>query len=333
MQTTTLARITALPLVVTTRRLRQAGLDPDLARRAAGAGSWTRLGPDAWLRRPGPAHRSHLVTAALALAGPGAALTGADACTALGLRDVPRQRDVAVLLPAGRRRGARPGITWLRTQDQVATLHHDGLPMAEPDRAVLDAARLSTDLRDVRALLCEAVRDGWTSVAAQRAALLTGPKRRRALVHSALDSVVEGARSAPECELADALRPAVAAGGLVVLLNPQVLINGELLCCPDAYVVGCALGVELDSRRHHGDPVDFEATLRRHDRAASRGLLLLHVTPRTLRSDPAAYRELVCAAVRARRTGGLREPAGLTVLPSGPPVAGTTAHRPVINAR
>lgn len=237
MHSTTVARTAGLPLVVTTHDLRQAGLNPDLARRAAYAGAWTRLFHDAWLR----------------------------------------------------------------TQDRVATLHHHDHRIAEPERAVLDAARLSGELRDVRALLCEAVRDGWTSVDGQRAALLEGPKRRRVLVHAALDSVAEGTRSAPECELADALRPAVAAGRLTVLLNPQVLPGGELVCCPDAYVVGCALGVELDSRRHQGDPVDFEATFRRRGRAASRGLTLLHVTPWTLRRDPAAYRELVCAAVEARR--------------------------------
>ena len=222
----TAARTGSLPLVVTARDLRRAGLDPDLARRAAHAGAWTHLLPDAWLRQPGPAQRSHLVTAALALGGGGAVLTGSDACAARGMRGLPRQPDVA-------------------------------------------------------------------------------------------------ARSAPECELADALRPAVAAGRLTVLLNPGVFLDGELICCPDAYVVGCALGVELDSRRHHCEPADFEATLRRHDRAASRGLMLLHVTPRTLRRDPAAYRELVCAAVGARRSGGFREPAGLTVLPYGPPIAPT----------
>ena len=324
MQTATLARIAALPLVVTTQGLRLAGLDPDIARRAVGAGAWMQLFPQAWLRRPGPAEREHLVAAALALAGPGAVLTGADGCAAIGMRDVPRQPSVAVLLPAHVRRAPRVGIIWLPTQEPVATLRHGAHPVAEPERAILDAARLSGSLRDVRALLCEGVRDGWTSVDAQRAALLDGPKRRRMLVHSALDSIAEGARSAPECELADALRPAIAAGRLTVLLNPQVLIDGTQVCFPDAYIVGCALGVELDSKRHHGGELDFEATLRRHDRAAAYGLMLLHVTPQTLRRGPGAYRELVCAAVEARRASGLREPAGLTVLPSGPPVAGRT---------
>ena len=324
MQTATLARIAALPLVVTTQELRRAGLDPDIARRAVGAGAWTQLFPHTWLRTTGPAQRAHLVTAALGLAGPGAVLTGADGCAAIGLRDIPRQPSVAVLLPAHVRRAPRPGITWLHTQEPVTAQRHGAHHVAEPERAILDAARLSGSLRDVRALLCEGVRDGWTSVDAQRAALLDGPRRHRRLAHSALDSIAEGARSAPECELADALRPAVAAGRLAVLLNPQVLIDGALVCCPDAYIVGSALGVELDSKRHHGGEQDFEATLRRHDRAAAYGLMLLHVTPQTLRRGPGAYRELVCAAVEARLAGGLREPAGLTVLPCGPPVAGQT---------
>jgi hypothetical protein len=48
-----------------------------------------------------------------------------------------------------------------------------------------------------------------------------------------------------------------------------------------------AVAVEIDSRRWHLSPDDWECTMDRHDRPAEHAIVTLHFTPHKLRTDQA----------------------------------------------
>ncbi len=99
----------------------------------------------------------------------------------------------------------------------------------------------------------------------------------------AIEDARDGAASCPEAELADEAAARARAGRLPrFLLNPEVRVRGRLLGRPDGWFVGHGLGWEVDSRTHHAQDRDFDATLARHDLWLAHGLSLLHVTPRRL---------------------------------------------------
>jgi hypothetical protein len=84
MRTTNHLRTPSLPLLVTRTALTRAGIDLDVALRAAASGHWRDVLPGAWLRGEVDVTRDHLQQAALALLGPTAMLTGPDACAEYG---------------------------------------------------------------------------------------------------------------------------------------------------------------------------------------------------------------------------------------------------------
>jgi hypothetical protein len=55
------------------------------------------------------------------------------------------------------------------------------------------------------------------------------------------------------------------------------------------------VAAEVDSREWHLSPYDWDRTLARHARMSSHGILVLHFTPRRIRSEPLS----VAADVRA----------------------------------
>ncbi len=299
--------------VLTRDALVAAGLNPFLGDIMVRRGRWAPLAPSVWLTGAAPADDRALVAAALAHLGTDAVVTGLVAARAHGLREAPVDGTVEVLVPAGRR---RVGSTAIRVRPTVRPPRRQvGSPYAEPVRAVVDGARYLGELRAVRALLCEAVTGPLVSVADLAAELEAGGSAGSAVVRRAIADVAEGAWSAPEAELADHVRDAVRLGLLPpFLLNPVLLIDGRFLARPDGWFPGLGLGWEVDSWQHHGDRDTFDATLARHDRFASHGLGLVHVTPRRLRRVGPAYVEVLARAVQARRAAHLPEPAGLVVV-------------------
>lgn len=322
MWSATRARLDDLPLLVTLAQLRAAKLDADIARRAAAAGQWCDVLPGAWLRSPGPVERRHRQEAALALSTPDGMLTGVDACAALGLRDVPHDPLVSLLVPADWRRRLGPEVRVLRTGDEVHSLELAGLRVAEPTRAIVDAARGCGTLRDARALVTAAVADRWAAVHDLRPVLDAGPQRGSGLARRAIDAAAAGCRSAPEAEVAEAVEEAVRRGRLPpYVLNPELFFDGTKIGEPDGWLVGLGLGWEVDSYRHHGSVGDLDATLLRHERFAHVQLELVHITPTRFRRSPAAFIDTLCARAAERRALPVAEPPGLVVVARRSPVS------------
>jgi hypothetical protein len=307
MHTTNRLRTASLPLLVTRTALTGAGIDLDVALRAAAPGHWRDVLPGAWLRGERDVTRDHLQQAALALLGPTAMLTGPDACAEYG-RDVPPDDRVNVLVPHAVQRDRGSGVRLIRTTRRPQSYVMRGRRWATPARAVLDAS-LGRDLREVRALVTAAVADVWVCPEELGRLLETGPRRGSAALRRALADAEAGARSAPEAEAADLLSGAVRSGRLPrFLLNPDLFVAGELLLSPDLWLVGTGVGGELDSSRHHGSQSALDATLARHARAERAGVALVHRSPQRVADTP--------------------EPPRLVVVPRGPLLPQPPHRRP-----
>jgi hypothetical protein len=133
--------------------------------------------------------------------------------------------------------------------------------------------------------------------------------RGRTLLRSVLAEVADGIRSAPEGEL----RTLIMGSGLPVpLFNPDLYLHGEFLARPDAWWPEAGLAAEVDSKEFHLLPGDWEKTMRRHRRMTAAGILVLHISPGQLRTEP---RQLVTEIAEALTAG--RPLPGITAKPLG----------------
>ena len=313
MRLSTATRVDRLPLLVTRATLTTAGVDLDVALRAVRSGHWKEVLPGAWLRRDLEVTHDHRQQAALALLGPRVLFTGPDACRELGLRDVPADDRVHVLVAHSVQRDLGPDVRVVRSTATPTSHEMRGRRWAEPTRAVYDAS-FGRTLQDARALVTAAVGDAWTSAEDLRGLLEAGPRRGSANLRRTIADVEAGARSAPEAEAADVLGSAVRMRLLPpFLLNPDVFLDGEFLLSPDIWLLGTGVGGELDSRRFHGSQASLDTTLARHARANRRGVALVHRSPTRFRQDPDGF-----VAELAERVAEVPEPPGLLVVPRGP---------------
>ena len=229
--------------VMTRRALVAAGLNPYLGDRVVRAGAGVRLAPSTYLLATWPTD-AQLLAAARAHAGDDLVVTGLLACRLLGLTDVPDDGAIDVLVPAGRR---RVSTVYVRVHPTVRPprcwTHASGVRVADPHRAVVDAARQLRRLQDVRALLLTALCQRWCGLDQLRAELDAGPRNGTALCRRALRDGEAGAWSAPEAEVADVARADPRLPEL--LLNPTLVIRGRVLGQPDGWFVGLGLGWEV----------------------------------------------------------------------------------------
>jgi hypothetical protein len=264
-----------------------AGCDPELPAREVAAGRWRALARRVFLASDEEPTLLQRAWCAQLVGGAGSVVSGALACQLLGVADVPGLT-AAVLVTAECQRKGDVAYVMRRTSRPPAYDDWDGLRIAPATRAVTDASRGAKDLRTVRALVCAAINGKHTSYDALVLERAAEPRGGLGLLGHALLDWGDGARSAPEAEVADALRGEVRAGRLPpFLLNPNVYDGAILLGAPDVYVPGCALGAETDSVRHHGSTDALDATLTRHAVFAAAGIELEHVTPTKFRRNPA----------------------------------------------
>lgn len=194
-----------------------------------------------------------------------------------------------------------------------------GWAVAPVPRAVTDVARWSGELRATRALVLAALADRRVTMPQLAAELARGQRRGSAVLRRTLDDWFSGARSAPEVEVAEALRALPEQRRLPsFLLNPRLSLGGRLLGAPDGYLPDVGIGWEVDSVRHHGSSDDLAATLARHQVFSDAGIELVHVVPTRFRRDPRGWAEGFAARAAAHAARGRRPPAGLLVVPADP---------------
>lgn len=250
------------------------------------------------------------------------------ALAACGLTTAPidRHSEVAVLLSHDRRRlsvtsTAGFAVSVKRSTRLPAPWWRAGLPVAPVPRAVVDTCRALRSLRDVRAVIAEAVQTRRTTVDRIGHEVLVGESAGTRHVRRALEEVGWGARSAPEAEVARDLRRSALPPAR---WNPSLLsVDGVWLADPDAWWREANTVLEIDSYRWHLSPQHADDTMRRHDaatrapdstRPSRRSRLPRRVSPEPARFRAAARRD---ARGRPRHAGGARRRRGRVLRSSG----------------
>jgi hypothetical protein len=213
-------------------------------------------------------------------------LTGASALRHHGLRYLPEEPAIHVLISHDRHRKSAGFVSIERTRTLPRPVPINQLDVAPVARAVVDAARRVTTNRTTRAFTLEAVQRGFASPGAVDDELRSAQRRGTALIREVIAEAKAGVRSAPDAEL----RQAVMSTDLPApLWNPGVFLpNGEFLAQPDGLIEESMVAMEMDSREHHSEGDDWADTLERGTDMSNAGLVVVHVIPGRFRSDPIA---------------------------------------------
>ena len=176
-------------------------------------------------------------------------------------------------------------------------------------RAVADTAFSLTSLRDVQAIVADAVQHGRCSVEDLVAELTAGPSSGSALFRRALADVAGGIRSAAEGDLLQLLRRSRLP---MPLLNASLYDGATFIASPDAWWPQFGVAVEVDSREWHLSPHDHARTLERQRRMAQHGILVLPFTPNQIRRQP---KEVIAQIRHALSNAAGRPPVTLRTVP------------------
>jgi hypothetical protein len=295
--------------VIARRQAMACGMTPDaLAHRLRPSGPWRRLLPSTYLAVTGTPTLAQKDMAAQLYAGPASVLTGRAALHGLGITNsAPSVIDV--LVPMSRERGSIAFAAVHQTSRMPENVAVSGRRRyAMPPRAIADTARWLADLREVRAVVADAVQKGRCPLSLLIHELDGGTVRGSALLRQVLAEVAEGMRSVAEADFMDLIKR----GRLPApLFNARLYgPDGALIAIPDAWWPEAGVAAEVDSREWHLTPADWERTMRRHAQMSSYGIIVLHFTPREIRSGPAA---VIAAIAGAVKNGSARPPLPVVV--------------------
>jgi hypothetical protein len=290
--------------VASRKQLLRVGMkDYAMQYRARRGGPWQILLPGVYLAASGVPSPPQREVAALLYAGPGSLITGPTALGHYSLRSGRATDIIDVLVPTSRQRRDAGFVRLLRTTQLPRQASRSGpVRLALVPRAVADTVRQFSDLRDVRAVVADAVQLGRCTTGELAEELNNGPIRGSALFRSALSEVADGVRSVAEADLRDLL---IQAQLPTPLFNPSLYLDGEFLGRPDAWWPDAGVVAEVDSRAWHLSPADWDRTRRRHSRMAAVGIIPLHFSPVEIRREPA----MVVQRIRGALTSGLTRPA------------------------
>lgn len=248
---------------------------PFVIRGAVAAGDLTRLVPDQYCLAEHDASWLMRAHAAVAWAGPGAALTGLAALAARGFAPWPVDT-IDVVVPAG---GHKRGPEWIRVRSLSAPF--DAYLMAPNTR--ITSSELAVALaygnvapRDRARLVHGAIRAGVTSVDALQQASATLPRfRARPEFDQRMRRIAAGAESyLEERGMADVFRGAKLSG---VKFQHRVRVRGEVFRV-DAVHLPTKTVFELDGREGHDGPTDRQKDIRRDGLLATLGHLTVRWT-------------------------------------------------------
>jgi hypothetical protein len=299
-----------LPRVLTSSDLSELRVWNGVAERKVRDGEWQRGARGVLLTCAEEPTAADLVAMARAHVGPHFVMTGLLVLAELGLPWLPAVEAAHVLVPPEvRRRGGKLlRVTRTSGYDELRTWRRYDALLARPDRAVVDAARAQSSLREVRGIVLGAVSRKAVTPQALHAVLDAGQRNGSALTRRAVRDAERGCASPPEAELVDAL----IGKGVPFYVNPKIYLGDVLLGSTDVWLVGRGVGGEVESVEWHGDDEQTESTYDRHERMTAPGLELVHLSVRRVRADVEE------AAGHLLSTTPVTEPPGLRVVPRGP---------------
>ncbi len=172
-----------------------------LRHRSRSGGPWRLVLPGIYLSTNGLLAAGQREIAAALYAGPECVLTGLAALQHQGVR-VPTTDLVDVLIPASMKRQSLGFVRVHRTTRMPDQLFvRDGIRWAMTARAVADTARGEYDVREVRAVVADAVQRGRCTISQLAEELRAGPKRESGRLREVLEEVADGVRSVAEGEV------------------------------------------------------------------------------------------------------------------------------------
>ncbi len=291
-------RAAAVQDVIRAARLVELGVpESTVYARCRPGGPWQLLLPATVLLSSGTPTPDQLVAAALLYAGDGAVVTGLVAARRHGVRRGPAPGGaVHVLVPHDHQPASRGHVVVERTRRMPHPVRRRGVPMAPVARAVVDAARRTTDPREVVELLADAVQRGLCTVGDLVAEVEAAQRQGTAVPRALLREVGAGARSAAE---SDARRLWRSTGLPEPWWNAPVhLPDGALLGIADAWWDDVALAWEINSFAWHLSPEHYAREQAKSARFAAAGVPVLRTIPTRLRDDRDAVVEELRAAYR-----------------------------------
>ena len=284
-------------------------------KRCLPGGPWRRLLPGVIGLFTGTPTPEQYVLAALLLCGPGAMVTGLEACRRYGFRRGPVRAgrrgngpvEIHVLVPASRQVRSVGYLHVERTNRLPRATIRGGIPLAPVARACIDAARRLDQPGEVTEILAEAVQQGHCTVRALLQELDDTTRRGTAIPRDVMGDVAAGIRSAAERQ-AKALWPRtrLPAAQWNVTVHDE---DGVFLGIADCWVDDVAMVWEIESTEWHLSPADHDATVERAAAFTAAGAVYIATKPRKLRTDPngvAATLRATYERARARPRPGLK---------------------------
>jgi hypothetical protein len=245
----------------------------------------------------GPPSRRQLIEVALLYAGEHAMVTGIESCRQYGLKNLPEDTSVHLLLPADRKVISCDYTIIERTTRLPEPVVRDGIPVAPLVRSVLDACRRLRAHEPVSAIITEAVQRKHLHPEFLRHELEQGSQRGTSVPREVLHDVMAGARSVAEI---DAMRVWERTGLPPLEWNRALFdADGTFIARPDAWCPTVGMAWEIDSFEFHFTRSDYARTIARNARYAANGISVLQTLPRRLRTDPDAVAAELIAAHRA----------------------------------
>jgi hypothetical protein len=274
-------------------------------------GLWQRLLSGIYLVSPQPPTRLQMQMAALLHAGPQSALDDVDACAAVGITAVsPMRERVFVVVPSDAPARTR-GFVHVRRTDRNFTVFRAGaLRIADLPTALVAMSRRVGSEQQVLAAFSEAVQRGTVRLDDLARAHEAGPPRGKRAAGNALADLGAGVRSAPEGGFRHL---AIACPILPPLLyNPRLRLPTGRIVVPDALAVTAGLVHETNGRGPHAREDLFESMQERHDGMTAAGLIVLHNSPRRIRTNGRAVIDEFLQCFVANEGRGL--PPGVVLL-------------------
>lgn len=285
--------------IVARRQLSGCGLtDKAIRYRIRPDGPWQIVLPGVYADQPGKLSDRQRAVAAFLFAARPIAITGRTAAAWHGL-PAARSEFVDVLVPLRYNRTSAGFVRFLRTSAEPGALFTDGVVSYVPlERAIADAARMLTDMSEVRDLVATGVQRGKVSIWQLMSELQLGPAQGSARLRAVLAEVAEGVRSVAEADLRLIIRQY---GVPKPLYNPSLFVGEQFLASPDAWWPDRGVAVEVDSRAWHLSPADSERTMARHDRMKAEGILVLRFPPAELRRSGPSVAKRINATLTVSR--------------------------------
>ncbi|WP_245617344.1 hypothetical protein [Amycolatopsis taiwanensis] len=244
---------------------------------------WQRPIPGVVVFSNGTLTRQQLRRAALVHAGPAAMVTGIEAARMHGVKRLPAEAKVHVLVPHESGVSSWGFATVERTVHLPEPTEIDGLPVVPLARALFDAARHMDRLDEVRAMIADAVQRKLCDPRDLKQEIEKGTTIGSALPRRVVHEMDRGIRSATGAWARNVVKRSR-------LPEPQWNVNlftsdDRLLGRVEAYWREANMALEIDSLEFQLGSAG-NARARTHRALTGAGVVVVHVLPSHLRDEP-----------------------------------------------